>query len=330
MKALRVASDDPRAGATLVDVEPDALSAGEVRVGVVYSGINYKDALAVTGRGAVVRNPPRTAGIDAVGVVEASDDPAFTPGDRVIATGWHLGETRDGGFAEKLQVPASVLVTCPDALSLWQAAAFGTAGLTAALALRRMQTNGQSPDLGEVAVTGATGGVGLIAISLLANAGFDVVAVSRRGEAYREWLRALGATSIMSPEDLATDGKPLAKGSLGGAIDAVGGDLLASILAHLKPAGNVAAVGLAGGFEIHTTVAPFILRGVSLLGIDSVQCPNTVRRELWQTLAGERGPRHLNRIVDDTVSLDGVPAVCEAMMAGGHVGRTVVAIGADT
>lgn len=330
MKALRVTSDDPHAGAALVDVEPGTLSAGEVCVGVAYSGINYKDALAVTGRGAVVRNPPRTVGIDAVGVVQASEDPAFAPGDRVIATGWQLGETRDGGFADKLQVPASVLTACPDALSLWQAAALGTAGLTAALALRRMQINGQSPDLGPVAVTGATGGVGLIAIDLLANAGYEVVAVSRRGEAHGKWLQALGATRVMSPEALATDGKPLANGWLGGAIDAVGGDLLASVLAHLKPAGNVAAVGLAGGFEIHTTVAPFLLRGVSLLGIESVQCPNAVRRELWETLSGERGACHLDRIVDDTVALDGVPAVCDTLMAGDHVGRTVVAIGAGT
>ncbi len=327
MKALRVTDNDPRHGASLCDIQPDTLPEGYVRVVVHYSAINYKDALAVTGRGNIVRSPPRTVGIDAVGVVDRSNDPAFAPGDRVIATGWHLGETRDGGLAEILQVPAQVLIVCPSSLSLWQAAALGTAGLTAALALSRLQNNGQTPEMGPVAVTGATGGVGLIAIDLLALAGYEVVAVSRRGTTYGDWLRSLGAAEVISPDALETHGKPLASGSIAGAIDAVGGDLLADLLAHTKLAGNVAAVGLAGGFELHTTVAPFLLRGIALLGIDSVQCPNVTRHELWQTLAAGLSTGHLERIIDDTVTLDTVPAVCRTLLAGEHLGRTVVAMG---
>lgn len=324
MKALRIQDTDNGPRADFVEMATDDLSDGNVVIKSRYSCINYKDALAVTGKGKIARTRPLNAGIDVAGTVESSDSDHFAPGDEVLVTGWFMSETRDGGFAEYVRIPAECVVRKPEGLSLWQTMAIGTAGFTAGMAVRRMSENHQAPDQGPVLVTGATGGVGAFAIDMLAGAGFSPVAVTRRGEQHGEFLRSLGATDVISPETLDLGGKPMGRPAYAGAIDAVGGDLLANIVAQIHPYGNVAAVGLAGGMKLSTTVAPFILRGVSLLGIHSVECPQAWREQIWAELAGAHKPAHLDTIGTQTVGLGDIHAVCEAMVAGEHSGRTVV------
>ena len=264
-------------------MEIDELSAGDVVVRVAYSSLNYKDARAVTGRGRpIMRRTPLNAGIDLAGVVESSTDSRFTPGMPVIANGMGLGEAHDGGFAEYARVPADWLMPLPGALTLRGAMAFGTAGYTAALCVHRMEVNGQRPEMGPVVVTGATGGVGSIAVRLLAARGYQTIAVSGRPE-HHGWLRELGASDVRTVEQLELGDKPLERTRFGGAIDNVGGTLLAQLLPHVVEWGNVASVGLAGGAEFATSVYPFILRGVSLLGASSANSPMSLRREIWRT-----------------------------------------------
>lgn len=328
-QALRVRQGPSGRFARLESVTLDDLTLGEVVVRVAYSGLNYKDALAVTGKGAIARGYPRTAGIDLSGVVETSTDPAYRPGDRVLATGANLGESLDGGLAERARVPAAALLPLPRGLSLLEAMALGTAGFTAALALRRMLENHQNPELGTVAVTGASGGVGGIALGLLKRTGFGTAAITGKPE-LAAYLRELGADEVVARDSLATGGKPLETAVWGGAIDNLGGETLSYLTRTVKPWGNIACIGLAQSAALDTTVMPLILRGVSLLGIHSVNVPRPWRLAVWEKLAGEWKPHDMERlIVRAVIGLEEVPQACEELIAGRARGRYVVRIAGD-
>jgi len=303
------------------------LTPGDVVVRVQWSGINYKDALAVTGKGRIMRAFPRVAGIDLAGVVEHSSAAAYKPGDAMLVTGCNIGELLDGGYAQFARVPAEAVIPLPQGLSAQDAMAIGTAGFTAAFALRRMLENHQAPAMGPIAVTGPTGGVGSIAIDLFKRAGFTVHAVTGKAGKADDYLKALGADEIVSRQALDLGSKPMEKGLWGGAVDNLGGPTLAWLTRTVKPWGNIASIGLAQSHELTTTVMPFILRGVSLLGIHSVECPRAWREDIWRKLAGEWKPRHLGRIVTRTVSLDELPAACGDLIAGTVTGRILVRIG---
>lgn len=324
-RALRIHQDQGVSRASLETLRLEDLSSGNVLIRGRYSSVNYKDALAVTGKGKILRRFPLVGGIDVAGTVEASDDSRFHIGDQVLVTGYGLSQDHDGGYAEYVRVPADWVVPVPESLSLFDAMALGTAGFTAALAIQRMEDNGQRPDQGPIVVTGATGGVGNFAIDLLAGRGYEAVAVTGKREAVKD-LEELGARQVLFREELSMGRQPLEKMQWGGAIDNVGGDLLAWLTRTISLWGNIASIGLAGGSELHTTVMPFILRGVSLLGISSANCPMPLRRRIWQRLATDLRPRHLTRIITTTVPLDAVSAVSQQMLAGTHRGRTVVKI----
>lgn len=304
----------------------DGLSPGEVVIRAAYSDVNYKDALAATGRGRIIRRFPLIPGIDVAGVVETSADPGFRPGDKVLVTGYELGTGHDGGYAEYVRVPARWVIRLPEGLSLYEAMALGTAGFTVALCVQRLEQNGQHPGLGPIAVTGATGGVGALAIDILSRLGYAVTAVTgKTGD--RDYLTGLGATEVLDRTTIDFGTQPLERGLWGGAIDSVGGDMLAWLTRTTKPWGNICSVGLAGGSHLNTTVMPFILRGVALLGVTSAGCPPEWREPLWQRLATDLKPRHLDVIVTRIVGLDDLPAVFDDLLAGRQTGRTVVRIG---
>ncbi len=328
-KALRIHQGPLGAGASLESIALEPPGPGEVQVRVAYSGLNYKDALAITGRGAIMRSFPRVAGIDLSGVVEASADPAFRPGERVLATGAGLGEWLDGGLAEYARVPADALVPLPPGLSLFEAMALGTAGFTAALALRRMLENHQAPALGPIVVTGASGGVGSIALILLHQAGFHTAALTGKPEAALQ-LRELGAEEVIDRGQLDVGAKPLEKALWGGAVDNLGGEVLTYLTRTVRPWGNIACIGLAQSAALNTTVMPLILRGVSLLGIHSVQVPRPWRVALWQQLAGPWRPQRIEqRIVRAVIDLEQVPQAARELIAGQARGRYVVRLGGD-
>ena len=328
-KALRIHQDSSGRFARIESLRPDDLTPGEVLIRVAYSGLNYKDALAVTGKGAIARGYPRVAGIDLSGVVEASADAAYRPGDRVLATGAGLGESLDGGLAELARLPAAALVPLPAGLSLREAMALGTAGFTAALALRRLLENHQAPDLGPIAVTGASGGVGGIALGLLKRAGFSTAAITGKPDS-AAYLRELGADEVVPRASLASAGKPLETAVWGGAVDNLGGETLAYLTRTVRPWGNIACIGLAQSPVLHTTVMPLILRGVSLLGIHSVDVPRAWRLAVWEKLAGDWKPRDIERlIVRAVIELEEVAEACEELVAGGARGRYVVRLAGD-
>jgi NADPH2:quinone reductase len=324
--ACRVFDEGGKTAARVVEMQTNDLSAGDVVVRVHWSGINFKDALAVTGRGKVLKRFPLNAGIDAAGVVESSNDPRYAPGTPVLANGMGLGEAHDGGFAARLRLPADWLVPLPAGLTLREAMELGTAGFTAALAIHRMELNGQRPEMGPIVVTGATGGVGSIAVSILAGRGYRVIAVSGRPE-HRGYLEALGAALVVTPEELALGSRPLEAARYGGAIDNVGGGLLAGLTRHVGLWGQIACVGMAAAPLLETTVFPLILRGVSLLGISSANCPMPLRAEIWKRLGMGLKPAHLGSIAHSAVTLDEVPAAAARLLARRTVGRTVVDCG---
>jgi len=326
-RALRVHQADKTTKTQLDTIALTDLTPGDVVVRVQWSGINYKDALAVTGKGRIMRAFPRVAGIDLAGVVEQSSAAAYKPGDAVLVTGCNIGELLDGGYAQFARVPAEAVIPLPQGLSAQDAMAIGTAGFTAAFALRRMLENHQAPAMGPIAVTGPTGGVGSIAIDLFKRAGFTVHAVTGKAGKADDYLKALGADEIVSRQALDLGSKPMEKGLWGGAVDNLGGPTLAWLTRTVKPWGNIASIGLAQSHELTTTVMPFILRGVSLLGIHSVECPRAWREDIWRKLAGEWKPRHLGRVVTRTVSLDELPAACGDLIAGTVTGRILVRIG---
>ncbi|WP_232631381.1 acrylyl-CoA reductase (NADPH) [Methylobacterium sp. Leaf118] len=301
-----------------------ALMDGDVTVRVTHSGLNYKDGLAMTGRMPVVRRFPMIPGIDFAGTVEASEHPDYTPGDAVVLTGWGVGETHLGGLAERARVRGDWLVPLPEGLSPAQAMAIGTAGYTAMLSVLALERHGLTPEAGPALVTGASGGVGSVGVALLKRAGWHVIAATgRAGEA--EYLKRLGAAEILEREALSGTPRPLAKERWAAGIDAVGGTVLANALAMTKGGGAIAACGNAGGMDLPSSVAPFILRGVSLLGINSVTTPLAPRREAWARLARDLDLALLESMTT-TVPLEQAGAVGEALLAGGVRGRTVVAV----
>lgn len=326
-RALRVHQADKATKAQIDMISLEDLTAGEVVVRVQWSGINYKDALAVTGKGRVMRALPRVAGIDLAGVVEQSTAPAFKAGASVLVTGCNIGELLDGGYAQFARVPADTIIPLPAGLTTKDAMAIGTAGFTAALALRRMLENHQSPEMGPIAVTGPTGGVGSIAIDLFKRAGFTVHAITGKAGKSDDYLTMLGADAIVDRKTLDLGSKPLEKATWGGAVDNLGGATLTYLTRTVKPWGNIASIGLAQSPELNTTVLPLILRGASLLGIHSVECPRPWREDIWRKLAGDWKPRHLDRIVTRTVSLDELPAACADLIAGTVTGRILVKVG---
>lgn len=301
----------------------DQLTPATVTIEVHYSSINYKDALAVTGRGKILKRFPLSPGIDAAGKVLSSEDPRFHIGQEVIVTGCGIGETEDGGYSQRLKVNPDYLIPKPQGLSLREAMILGTAGFTAALALKRMLHNGQRPDQGPILVTGASGGVGSFAVELFARSGFTVHALSGKKDAAPA-LKALGASEVLSPEDLQLGARPLESVKFGGAVDNVGGELLAKVLAHTQLWGNVASIGLAASHELHTTVMPFILRGVSLLGTSSNNTPWDLRQEIWRELSGSWKPKNLEATVNRTVTLNELSKACEDLMDRRVRGRMLV------
>jgi len=299
------------------------LNAGEVVIRVNYSGVNYKDALAATGKGAILKRFPLNAGIDLAGVVESSEDPRFAKGQEVVVNGCGLSEVHDGGLAEYARIPADWVMVVPDGLSMKETMILGTAGFTAGLAIHRMLINGQSPDKGPIVITGASGGVGSNALNMLSGLGYETVAVSGRRE-FTEYLKSLGASKVCSAEDLNLSDRPLDRGIFGGAIDNVGGQLLSKIMAHTNLWGNIASIGLADTHEYSSTVFPQILRGVSLLGISSTNCPMPLRRAIWKRLGQDLKPKHLDKILSEEVKLEDVSNVFEELLSRKRFGRTIV------
>jgi len=309
----------------LVEMRTDELTPGDVVVRVRWSGINYKDALAVTGRGKILKRFPLNAGIDAAGIVESSEDARFRAGDAVLANGMGLGESHDGGFAERLRVPGDWLVPLPAGLTLRESMALGTAGFTAGLAVARMELNGQAPDKGSIVVTGATGGVGSAAVSMLAGRGYRVLAVSGRPE-HHDYLRRLGAAEVRTPAELELGSRPLETARFGGVVDNVGGELLAGIVRHVGLWGQVACIGMAASPQLEGTVFPLILRGVSLLGVSSGNCPMPLRREVWTRLGADLKPAHLDEIVWREVPLDAVIETAPLLVERRALGRILVGL----
>jgi len=322
-RAFRIHSVDRVHRAGIEDVPLDELSPGELVIRTAYSSVNYKDALAGTGEGRILKRFPLVGGIDVAGHVVASTDARFREGDAVLCAGAGLSETRDGGYAEYARLDAATAVPLPEGLDLREAMILGTAGFTAGLALLRMQENHQAPAMGPVAVTGATGGVGMLAIDILARAGYEVHAVT--GKADRaEFLQSLGARKVVARAELPAGTRPLENAVWAGAIDTVGGEMLAALTRSTMPYGNIAVCGLAGGHGLSTTVMPMILRGVSLLGVATTSPPHAQRLEVWKRLGGSWKPAHLDAICTRTVGLDELPGVFPAMLAGGSFGRTLV------
>jgi NADPH2:quinone reductase len=324
-RACRVHNQSGTLTAAIEALSLDALSPGEIVIRVHYSSVNYKDALAATGRGKILRRFPLIPGIDLAGVVTNSVDARFQAGDEVLVTGCGLGESHDGGFSEVARVPADWVVPLPTGLSLFDAMALGTAGFTAALAIDRLEQNGQQPSLGPLLVTGASGGVGSIAIDLLNARGYEVVAMTRKRDA-TAYLEELGASSVITTDSLVSDERPLQSAQWGGAIDNVGGKVLTGLLSSTRPWGSIASIGMAAGSECHATVMPFILRAVSVLGISSSNCPMERRLRVWQRLVSDLRPVHLPQIVAGVIELDELPAVLESLLEGEHQGRFVVSM----
>jgi putative YhdH/YhfP family quinone oxidoreductase len=309
--------------ARLVELTDADLPDGDVTVDVRFSSLNYKDGLAVSGKGRIARTLPMTCGIDLAGVVVESANPHYEPGDEVLVTGWGLSETRPGGYTHRQRVPASVLTALPAGLSLQQSMAIGTAGLTAMLCVMALEDAGLRPGSeGEVLVTGAGGGVGSVAVALLAGLGYEVAASTGR-TAVHDYLRTLGATTIVDRADLATAGRPLDKERWAAAVDTVGSQTLATVLAQTRYGGAVAACGLAGGNDLPTTVLPFILRGVSLLGVDSVMCPEDRRFEAWQRLSTQLPLDQLDAI-STVAPMSRIAELAEQILSGDTRGRVVV------
>lgn len=320
---------DQRDGAVVPSIQTvtrSQLPEGEVLVRVAYSSLNYKDGLALSGQGKIIRSYPMVPGIDLVGTVESSATPHFKPGDRVVMTGCGVGETRWGGYAQRARVNAEELVPLPDGIDMRQAMGVGTAGFTSMMCVMALEEHGLATGGRPVLVSGAAGGVGSVAVALLARLGYHVVASTGR-EQEHGYLRELGAADILPRETLAAPGRPLESERWGGAVDSVGGDVLAGILRAMAVGTSVAACGLAGGVELRTTVHPFILRGVNLLGIDSLRVPNARRRAIWQRLQRDLPLAKLDEAIQ-VVPLSKLPSLGPDILAGKVRGRTVVDVNA--
>ena len=323
--AFRIHNDAAGYRSGIETISLDDLNPGEVVIKTAYSSVNYKDALAGTGQGKILRSFPLVGGIDVAGHVVQSSDPKFREGDAVLVTGSGLSETRDGGYSEYARLDAKWVIPLPAGLTLRESMILGTAGFTAALALLRMSENRQVPALGPLAVTGATGGVGSLAVAIFRKAGFDVHAISGKPQ-HADYLKSLGANEVLGREALST-ARPMESVRFGGGLDNVGGTMLSSLLAQTAPYGNVASAGLAASPELQATVMPFIIRGVSLLGVASAGTARDIREEVWRRLAGDWKPANLEAIRTRETGLDGLPGVFATMLAGASLGRTLVAVG---
>lgn len=325
-KAYRIHEIDKKIVARFEQLTLDDLAPGDVVIRILYSDINYKDALAATGAGKILRKYPLVGGIDLAGVVESSADPRCKSGDHVLVTGCGLSEVHDGGYAEYARVKGEWVIPMPEGLGAFRAMALGTAGFTAALAIHRMEHNGQNPAKGPIVVTGATGGVGSIAIDMLSSRGYEVIAVTGKAES-ADYLRALGASDVLLRKEIDYGKRPLETARFGGAIDNVGGETLTWLTRTVDTWGNIACIGLAGGAELNTSVIPFILRGVNLLGINSSATLREMRLIVWNRIATDLKPRHLDKIVTQTIDFDALPAAFQSYLDGTVTGRTVVKIG---
>jgi acrylyl-CoA reductase (NADPH) len=323
-KAIRIDKADKGTTAALTQFDEAELMDGDVTVRVAWSTLNYKDGLALTGKAPVVRRFPMIAGIDFAGTVEQSSHPAWKAGDQVICTGWGMGETHLGAYAEKARVKGDWLVGLPDGLSARDAMAIGTAGFTAMLSVLALEKQGVTPEKGPVVVTGAAGGVGSVATSVLAKLGYHVIASTGR-PAEADYLKQLGAAEVIDRNELSGPAKPLAKERWAGGVDSVGSTTLANLLSMTKYGGAIAACGLAAGMDLPSSVAPFILRGVALLGIDSVMCPLAARKAAWARLAQDLDRSKLSEITHE-IGLDQVASVAPQILAGQVRGRLVVKI----
>jgi len=324
-RAYRIDQEDGEIVAGFKRLTIDDLSDGDVVVKVSHSTINYKDALAATGAGRILRSFPLVGGIDLAGTVVSSESDEFAEGDAVLVNGCGLSETRDGGYAEFARVPADAVVPIPDGMTAVEAMQIGTAGYTAALAIHRMEQNGQLPENGPVVVTGATGGVGSIAIDMLSARGYEAVALTGKAE-QTDYLKNIGAQSVLLREEMDLGKRPMEKALWAGGIDNLGGDVLTWLTRTVDYGGNIASIGLAASYELNTTVLPFILRAVCLLGINSVDTPRELRLQVWQRIGGDLKPRHLDRIASNTIGFDELPGAFQAFIDGKVTGRTVVEI----
>ena len=323
--AYVVDKQDDRVAGRTDSLSLEDLPTGEVTIKVAYSSLNYKDGLACTGRGGVVRHYPHVPGVDAAGTVVASESADVAVGERVVITGYDFGVGSFGGYAEYARVPAAWVVKTPEGISDYEAMALGTAGFTAAMCLLAMERNGASPDQGPVLVTGATGGVGSLAVDIFSQQGYTVAASTGKPEQHG-MLRELGASEILSRDDVnLTDPKPrpLLRGTWAGAVDTVGGSTLANLIRTTRNGGNIALCGLVAGHDFAGTVIPFLLRGVNLLGIDSVACPMPVRKTIWQRLATDLKPRHLEQLAR-VITLSELPGAVDDILKGKITGRLLV------
>ncbi|MGD2047184.1 MAG: oxidoreductase [Gemmatimonadota bacterium] len=321
-RAFRIFEEDGKSAGRVVNATLDELSPGDVVIEIAYSSVNYKDALAGTGAGKIVRTFPLIGGIDAAGTVRSSSDPRFGEGDEVIVTSYDMGVAHDGGYAGLVRVPADWVVPLPDGMTLFESMTVGTAGFTSALSIVEMERNGLTPGAGPVIVTGATGGVGSSAVEQLAGLGYEVTALTGKDDAH-DYLRSLGAGEILSRNTLEMGTRPLEKSTWAGAVDPVGGSVLAWLTRTMAYGGCIASSGLAGGVELNTTVLPFILRAVKLLGIDSAMCPMDTRREVWSRLASDMKTTHAGEIAHE-IGLEDLPDAFATLLEGRARGRFVV------
>ncbi len=325
-RAFRIDQDNDRIVAGFCELSLDDLTAGEVVIKVSHSTINYKDALAATGAGKILRTYPLVGGIDLAGTVVSSEDERLEPGTVVLVNGCGLSETVDGGYAEYARVKSDSVVPVPAGMTAAQAMQIGTAGYTAALAIQRMEQNNQLPENGPIVVTGATGGVGSIAVDMLDSRDYEVVALTGKAE-QAEYLKSIGAHEVLLRGEVDLGKRPMEKARWGGAIDNLGGDVLTWLTRTVKYGGNIASIGLAASPALNTTVLPFILRAVCLLGINSVDTPRHLRLQVWERIGGDLHPRHLDEISGRTIEFDELPDAFQAYIDGTVTGRTVVKIG---
>jgi putative YhdH/YhfP family quinone oxidoreductase len=322
-KAFRIHNDAEGYRSGIEHIGIDELSEGDVIIRGEWSGINYKDALAATGKGQILRSFPLIGGIDVAGEVVSSESEKFSPGDKVLVTGCHLSETRDGGYTQYLRLDSKDIVPLPAGLTTREAMGVGTAGFTAAISMYRMEALGQTPEAGPIVVTGASGGVGSFAIDMMTHAGYEMHAISGKVDQF-DYLEELGAKQCISRHDLHRGQRPLEKPRWAGCIDNVGGDTLAGISRVIDLWGNIAVCGMAGGVGLHATNLPMILRGVSLIGISSNNTPYDIRKILWDRIANEWRPQHFDRIVRTETNLDNLANAFDTLMSGDSLGRIVV------
>ena len=324
-RAYRIDQDDGKVVADFATINVDDLTEGEVVIKVSHSTINYKDALAATGVGRILRKFPLNGGIDLAGTVVSSESPEFTEGQLVLVNGCGLSETLDGGYAEYARVPADAVVPAPEGMSAAETMQIGTAGFTAALAIHRMEQNGQMPENGPIVVTGATGGVGSIAIDMLAARGYEAVALTGKAE-QSDYLEGIGAARVLVRGDVDLGKRPMEKAEWAGGIDNLGGDVLTWLTRTVGYGGNIASIGLAASHELNTTVMPFILRAVCLLGINSVETPRDLRLAVWRRIGADLRPRNIDKIASNTIKFDDLPGTFQAFIDGKVTGRTLVEI----